>query len=686
MIKKITAALLITSALSPAYADGLTPAAPAAAGICYASGSSGPTVPCTQQDQTWVQLLRPNDPADKLTVGGTAITAIFGSKAPLASPTFSGTVTAPDLSVSSTSGAANVTAARLRSLAAPSGTSSTSLRVEKGDGYGGEIAGYLTQGVGAGLRLSAVAGSDPIEVLRLDNTAAATFAGAITAPRLSLTGTGSVGDASAMSASPDAAAAVDSLGRSVFEALRGTTFFLRPFLTNLTCSQDQTANITAALALAPPGAEIVAPPGCILTSSTITITAQTLRGVSASRDGGTEIRYSGASGPALKLMRGGARASRLRITCTANRDTSIATAIQLSDGEENPRGQRLDGIAATDCYDQIDVQSGEMWSAQEMDLYRAKRWGFRIRNGFNADSGDGSISNSLIYTDVVAGGKAAIRLESGGGLKLTTVKTLQFYNCFDLAVADGAATSILEIPSGNSFENPESSECIRLGRIEGGTTGTYKNIQIGAQVTGSIGTYPGVSNVTLSPNTSNVPYGLTILGGDNINVSPSMTLQDVEHGIVIRDPATNVRVGQFACVRCKSAVEDQRLTGQGSINRTETRNVDLPQSGSYTNLYQLELAPYSGSKISTTVQGIVQNIGTVNTEISQLATRGDAGVAMTEASRTIAGSPLDVTFDTSKAGYVIVGVRPNAAAGGGNFQGTVTITVAGRIAGFSVLQ
>ncbi|WP_123834492.1 hypothetical protein [Methylobacterium currus] len=45
-----------------------------------------------------------------------------------------------------------------------------------------------------------------------------------------------------LTAVPSAGAAVNTLGRSIFEALRGSTFLLRPFLSDLTCAQDQTAN------------------------------------------------------------------------------------------------------------------------------------------------------------------------------------------------------------------------------------------------------------------------------------------------------------------------------------------------------------------------------------------------------------------------------------------------------------
>lgn len=99
MLMRLTLAVLsLASCLSPALADGLAPAGITAQGLCYASGTSGPRVPCVLQGQTWTRVLRPTDPIDGATVGGADISAILGSKAPLANPTFSGTVTAPAFS------------------------------------------------------------------------------------------------------------------------------------------------------------------------------------------------------------------------------------------------------------------------------------------------------------------------------------------------------------------------------------------------------------------------------------------------------------------------------------------------------------------------------------------------------------------------------------------------------------
>ena len=71
-----------------------------------------------------------------------------------------------DLQDASTSAA--FIAGRFSSTANASGESKTSLRIEKGLGYGAEIAGYLSQGVGSGLILSTVNAGTSTERARID--------------------------------------------------------------------------------------------------------------------------------------------------------------------------------------------------------------------------------------------------------------------------------------------------------------------------------------------------------------------------------------------------------------------------------------------------------------------------------------------------------------------------------------
>ncbi|WP_164712442.1 hypothetical protein [Methylobacterium currus] len=106
------------------------------------------------------------------------------------SPTLAGVI------LSSSSSADTVQIARLLSPAAASGTSYTTLRIEKGPNYGGEIAGYLTQGIGGGMRLSVLNGAgNTVEALRFDSAGAATFGGALNGGSATFSGVAIAGSA-----------------------------------------------------------------------------------------------------------------------------------------------------------------------------------------------------------------------------------------------------------------------------------------------------------------------------------------------------------------------------------------------------------------------------------------------------------------------------------------------------------
>lgn len=493
--------------------------------------------------------------------------------------------------------------------------------------------------------------------------------------------------ADGLTVAPASGAPPNSLARSVFEALRGSTFYLRPFLSDLTCAVDQTSNVAVALALAPVGAEIVAPPGCIAAADTTTVTSRHLRGVGRSA-GGTEWRYGSASGAAVKLMGDGARVSGILFTNPVS--NTQATAVQIADGITNPRGVMVDHIRAIGFRDQLDVQSGEWWSASHLDFYNAVRYGVRIRNGVHGDSGDGVIHASTIYADSPIG-DTAIRLESGGGLKITATKTLQFNKSLVLAVADGVNTSILMVDGSNSFENPRSGEAVRLGRIEGGTTGIYGHINISAQLTGAVGVYPGVENVRLAPLTRDTLFGVIIQGGDNITVASGTMLLRVDQGLIIQDPATNVLVAEFSCPGCRIKISDQRAAGAGRIALNEVRPLSLPApntSTAYVPLYEVEVPPYRGARLNVEVEGLLQGAGAVNTLLDVLAYHNGTTIPAPATVSNVQGgqAPVDIQFDTSTTpGKIRVGARVNSAYATSTLSGSMTLRVDGRVGSFRAL-
>lgn len=502
-----------------------------------------------------------------------------------------------------------------------------------------------------------------------------------------LLASGGLGDAARMTAVPDKLAAANSLAQHIYAALQGTMFHAAPLLGDLTDGTDKSARISGALSLAAPGVEVVLPPGVILISQTITVTSRHLRGVGRSA-GGTEIRYTGTTGAAVKLMGDGARVSGILFTNPVS--NTQAVAVQIADGTTNPRGVMVDHIRAVGFRDQLDVQSGEWWSASHLDFYNAVRYGVRIRNGVHGDSGDGVIHASTIYADNPIG-DTAIRLESGGGLKITATKTLQFNKSLVLAVADGVNTSILMVDGSNSFENPRSGEAVHLGRIEGGTTGIYGHINISAQLTGAVGVYPGVENVRLAPLTRDTLFGVIIQGGDNITVASGTMLLRVDQGVIIQDPATNVLVANFSAPGCRVKLVDQRVTGASPIALNEVRAISLPApntNSAYVPLYEVEVPPYRGVRLSVEIEGLLQGAGVVNTLLDVLAYHNGMTIPAPATVSNVQGgqAPVDIQFDTSTTpGKIRVGARVNSAYATSTLSGSMTLRVDGRVGSFRAL-
>lgn len=470
------------------------------------------------------------------------------------------------------------------------------------------------------------------------------------------------------------------------------TVFAAPYLTDLTCATDQTENVTAAAAAVPAGGHLAFPTGCIRVSSTLTNTSQFWEGAGRAEAGGTEIRYTNADGAAVKLMGGGARFSNFRLTTTVNASVTSAVAIQLADGVQNPRGQMVDHVAIRNFRDQVDVQSGEFWSLTHFDMYRAKRYGLRVRNGFHPDSGDGSVVAGSIYTDAVAGGDAGIRHESGGGLKVSTTKILQFARGVDLAIADNSETSDLFLDDSVSIEG-QYQTAVSLGRFN--TTrsgsGTFYNIKINAQIAASptaVAVHAGIANAVISPLVRSAGYGIVIDGGDNITVPDGTVMEQVgSAAVAVNDPATNISIGKINCTTCAAITNDNRVTGAGPMVRHETRPLNLQQSAIYKNFFQVDIPAFRGARISVQVEGVLQNVGAVNKLIDVIASNtGRAVAAPTPVSTAAVGAAVDVQFDvTSTPGSVKIGVRPNAAAGGGPLQGSITINVDGKSTLFKLL-
>ena len=112
-------------------------------------------------------------------------------------------------------------------------------------------------------------------------------------------------------------------------------------------------------------------------------------------------------------------------------------------------------ISVEGFYINVDIQEGAEWRMAGCHLLGPITYGLKIRHIDLPDGGDGSISDTWITAEGV-NSTAGIRLESGGGLKLTNVKingrSHFFGDGIQVAMAGSIATIILMV-SNSSIEN-----------------------------------------------------------------------------------------------------------------------------------------------------------------------------------------------------------------------------------------
>jgi hypothetical protein len=161
-----------------------------------------------------------------------------------------------------------------------------------------------------------------------------------------------------------------------------------------------------------------------------------------------------------------------------------------------------ENITVTGFYICIDVQNGAIQNFHNCFITNPVLYGIKRQNILSVDSGDDSISNCAFYAG--ASGRtptSAIRIESGGGTKITNCKinaldsTHPWVNGIDLSVASGVGTSDLLV-SNCSIESYSGA---------------------GIKATNAVGA--GFENIVITgnqffPATSGSPYGINVSGSN----------------------------------------------------------------------------------------------------------------------------------------------------------------------------
>jgi hypothetical protein len=138
-------------------------------------------------------------------------------------------------------------------------------------------------------------------------------------------------------------------------------------------------------------------------------------------------------------------------------------------------------------YDNVAIENCLGWYMQHCYIVTPQRYGLRIRNIAQPDGGDPVMVGNQFDTSLTTSA-AAVRYESGGGLKMVDNKITKHRIGLDIQMADGCDTSVFTAV-GNSIE-AQNDCCVRVGQM--GTTGHMYGLTFtGNQLNGITG--PGTA-------------------------------------------------------------------------------------------------------------------------------------------------------------------------------------------------
>lgn len=447
---------------------------------------------------------------------------------------------------------------------------------------------------------------------------------------------------------------------------------------------DDTAALQAAVNALPIGGRLLLPSGTYKVTQSVTVSRpMTIEGsarTSANPAYGATIRTTDGAVTPLVVNSDHVTIRDVSFSCGAGNPAVMAgqnAAVKFTAGNFCV----IDRCRFAGFYVGVWVEVGYGWMFSDSYFVNNGKYALLIRDVGNIDSGDQVLRGCQFDADMTTWvPDAAIRYESGGGLKMAQNKVTNHNVGLDLAVEDGAATSVLVV-TGNSFENQRVS-CIKLARK--GTTGTYARTNItGNQISGQLCSNPvisisaGITEVLVATNTmwgsasSTVLFGIT--GGDNIaivdnslrvaligvNIASSSASNVRVAGNHFRDVATPTIDGTGAYASNKGLVEQRHL--RPIINLTSTTT--------YTWLFQVNLPDRSGAEIELLVSGRIES-GVAGFVLRQrrmaVILAGGAPVTLTTVGTDEAvGPPVDINWDTTSVpGALVVQIRRNAADGG----------------------
>lgn len=291
------------------------------------------------------------------------------------------------------------------------------------------------------------------------------------------------------------------------------------------------------------------------------------------------ITLNATTGNLLTLAGDGTVVDGLAFENPTSTTQTAGAAIRVTQGDLN----KYHNISVRGFYDCINIEDGALWEMDSCYLVGPVRYGLYVRHIDLVDGGDMAISNCAIYAED-RNATAAIRQESGGGLKVTNTKINTLYGTgyftrgIDISIS--AVTGILVL-SGLSVENITTNGI----RVTVTGAGTFQGIvidgvQVGFYTSGSTPAVDisSVKDVTLDglvlfAYPSRACEAVKLTSVDNIVVGDRITRGFTS--AYAQTTSTNVVDGMAGEVPSARTIgTDSTLTGGGDLSANRTLGVD----------------------------------------------------------------------------------------------------------------
>lgn len=422
---------------------------------------------------------------------------------------------------------------------------------------------------------------------------------------------------------------------------------------------------------------------------------------------GARLVSTSLTAPALVIASDGVVLEDLSVVNTAATPPTAGTGISITHGSH----MKMRGVTVSGFWVNVDYTStsGYYWTMAECLILDPVKYGIWIRNtNPTFDWADPSITQTTITNYTSRTPDAAVRWESGGGLRFVNNKINsgpsggglagKFGVGLDWAVADGVATVDL-IVTGNSLENCTTA-MIRVALAGPSYTGYFSNIVITGNEIGF--GYSSCTGIILNGHTTGNITNIVITGNVFVNLPSDSIYAEYMTSVAIGANTHEAIVGALVhlgldCRAVDIHPQNNRDTNQilltddtsagfaysgpfGHIDHTYVRGVPAITT-SYVELFQFDVPLYGSGRIDLTLTGQVQLVGSMFRKKCGYYFRDGGTVTFGAYDIDITGgtSTLDLNFDVSTAGTVKVQAKLPTGSTGTGLAGPMTLRLDGAV-------